>query len=558
MSMDTFFEIGLILAIATAVAVVMQRLCLPLILGHILTGILVGPIAFDLLRSAQTVEVFSEFGVTALLFIVGIGLSPRVMRDVGRVALAAGIGQIMFTVIFGFLLVRAFGFSLVPSAFIAVALTFSSTIIISKLLSDRNDLEKLYGRIAIGFLLVQDVAAVVILIGVTSFVDASGAPLPEALASLVAKACLMAAVLIVMALWILPRLTRLFATSQEFLFIFSIGWGVGLSALFHQLGLSAEIGALAAGVTLASSPFHHEIAAKMKMLRDFFIVMFFILLGSQLSVSGVEEVIVPALVLSFFVLVGNPLIVMAILGVMRYTRKTGFYAGLTVAQVSEFSFILLLLGVTSGLVPQAALTLLTLVAIITIAGSSLMILQADRLYTFFAPSLGIFERSSAIRERRRRERVDALLVGCHRVGQDFLRTLDRMDLSTLVVDFDPVVIERLKSEGIRCRYGDAGDNEFLGDLALEKLKVVVSTVPDYDTNEFVLAKIRRVNAKAIIIALAHTSAQAKALYREGATYVIMPHYLGGNVAAMLVERLGHDPKKYAAHRARHLKHLAGR
>ncbi|MBU1349248.1 cation:proton antiporter, partial [Patescibacteria group bacterium] len=535
-----------------------QRLRLPLILGHILTGILVGPIAFDLLRSAQTVEVFSEFGVTALLFIVGIGLSPRVMRDVGRVALAAGIGQILFTVIFGFLLVRAFGFSLVPSAFIAVALTFSSTIIISKLLSDRNDLEKLYGRIAIGFLLVQDVAAVVILIGVTSFVDASGAPLPEALASLVAKACLMAAVLIVMALWILPRLTRLFATSQEFLFIFSIGWGVGLSALFHQLGLSAEIGALAAGVTLASSPFHHEIAAKMKMLRDFFIVMFFILLGSQLSVSGVEEVIVPALVLSFFVLVGNPLIVMAILGVMRYTRKTGFYAGLTVAQVSEFSFILLLLGVTSGLVPQAALTLLTLVAIITIAGSSLMILQADRIYAFLAPSLGLFERASAVAERRRRERVDALLVGCHRVGQDFLRTLDRMDLSTLVVDFDPVVIERLKSEGIRCRYGDAGDNEFLGDLALEKLKVVVSTVPDYDTNEFVLAKIRRVNAKAIIIALAHTSAQAKALYREGATYVIMPHYLGGNVAAMLVERLGHDPKKYAAHRARHLKHLAGR
>ncbi|MBU1448798.1 cation:proton antiporter [Patescibacteria group bacterium] len=556
--MDTFFEIGLILAIATVVAVVMQRLRLPLILGHILTGILVGPIAFDLLRSAQTVEVFSEFGVTALLFIVGIGLSPRVMRDVGRVALAAGIGQILFTVIFGFLLVRAFGFSLVPSAFIAVALTFSSTIIISKLLSDRNDLEKLYGRIAIGFLLVQDVAAVVILIGVTSFVDASGAPLPEALASLVAKACLMAAVLIVMALWILPRLTRLFATSQEFLFIFSIGWGVGLSALFHQLGLSAEIGALAAGVTLASSPFHHEIAAKMKMLRDFFIVMFFILLGSQLSVSGVEEVIVPALVLSFFVLVGNPLIVMAILGVMRYTRKTGFYAGLTVAQVSEFSFILLLLGVTSGLVPQAALTLLTLVAIITIAGSSLMILQADRIYAFLAPSLGLFERASAVAERRRRERVDALLVGCHRVGQDFLRTLDRMDLSTLVVDFDPVVIERLKSEGIRCRYGDAGDNEFLGDLALEKLKVVVSTVPDYDTNEFVLAKIRRVNAKAIIIALAHTSAQAKALYREGATYVIMPHYLGGNVAAMLVERLGHDPKKYAAHRARHLKHLAGR
>ncbi|MFH1078198.1 MAG: cation:proton antiporter [Patescibacteria group bacterium] len=556
--MDTFFEIGLILAIATVVAVVMQRIRLPLILGYILTGILVGPVVFDLLRSEQTITVFSEFGITALLFIVGLGLSPKVMRDVGRVALVAGIGQIVFTSLFGFLLVRAFGFPFLPALYVAVALTFSSTIIVSKLLSDRNDLERLYGRIAIGFLLVQDVAAVAILILVTSFAGASGTPVPETLALLVAKACFMAAVLIVMSLWVLPRLTRLFATSQEFLFVFSIGWGVGLSALFHQLGLSAEIGALAAGVTLASSPFHHEIAAKMKMLRDFFIVMFFILLGSQLSVAGIGQVAVPALVLSFFVLVGNPLIVMAILGAMRYTRKTGFYAGLTVAQVSEFSFILLLLGVQTGHVPQEAVTLITLVAIITIAGSSLMILQADRIYAFLAPSLGVFERSSAIPERRTRERVDALLLGCHRVGSDFLQTLDHLKMKTLVVDFDPIVVDRLKAKGVHCRYGDAGDNEFLGDIAMDKLKLVVSTVPDFDTNEFVLAKIRRVNAKAIVIALAHTSAQANILYRDGATYVIMPHHLGGNVAAMLVERLGHDARKYEIHRRRHLKHLAGR
>ncbi|MCI0479338.1 cation:proton antiporter, partial [Candidatus Uhrbacteria bacterium] len=458
----------------------------------------------------------------------------------------------------GFLLARTFGFGTVPALYIALALTFSSTIIVSKLLSDRNDLEKLYGRIAIGFLLVQDVVAVVILVTVASFGEASGTDVTHALAALVAKACLMAAVLVAVAAWALPRLARLFATSQEFLFIFSVGWGVGLAALFHQIGLSAEIGALAAGVTLASSPYHHEIAAKMKMLRDFFIVMFFILLGAHLTVSGVQEVAVPAAVLSVFVLVGNPLIVMAILGVMRYTRKTGFYAGLTVAQVSEFSFILLMLGAKVGHVPEAALTLLTVVAIVTIAASSVMILNADRLYALFAPALAVFERKDVLPERRRRERVDALLIGCHRVGTDFLPTLSNLDLSTMVIDFDPAVIERLKHDGVRCRYGDASDNELLDDFALDKLKLVVSTVPDFDTNEFVLAKIRRVNADAIVITLAHTAEQAMFLYRNGATYVIMPHYLGGNVAAMLVEKLGQDAKKYDIHRKQHLKHLAGR
>lgn len=554
--MDSFFEIGLILAFATVVSVVMQKLRLPLILGHVLTGILVGPLALNLLRSDQTVTVFSQVGITALLFIVGLSMSPSVLRDVGRTAAALGVGQVVFTSIAGFFIVRLFGFSLLASAFLAAALTFSSTIIVSKLLSDRRDLEKLYGKIAVGSLLVQDLFAVAILIVASSISHPLG--IAVALESLAFRAIALGLALVAVSVWILPRLTRMFAASQEFLLIFSIGWGVGLAALFRAVGLSIEIGALAAGISLASSPYHHEISAKMRMLRDFFIIMFFVLLGSQITIQTAPRLLIPALVLSAFVLICNPLIVMILMGIMRYSRKTAFYAGLTVAQVSEFSFILLLRAVQDGYVPQEGLSLLTMVGIITIAGSTVMILNADPLYRRFAPLLRVFERKSAFPERHRRASVEAILFGCHRVGLDFLATLSKLGLSFIVVDFDPDVIEKLKDKGVPCRYGDAGDNEFLDEFALHKLKLVISTVPDFETNQFLLSKIRKVNARAVVISLAHTAFEANVLYRDGASYVIMPHYLGGNVAAMLVEKLGHNPAKYAAHRMRHIRHLKGR
>jgi hypothetical protein len=249
---------------------------------------------------------------------------------------------------------------------------------------------------------------------------------------------------------------------------------------------------------------------------------------------------------------------MILMGLMKYTRKTSFYAGLTVAQISEFSFILVLRAVQDGYVPQEGLSLLTMVGIVTIAGSTIMLLNADAIYRRLAPLLRVFERRSAMPERHRRVAVDAILFGCHRVGSDFLATLKKLKLSFLVVDFDPAVIDRLKSQGIPCRYGDAGDDAFFDDLALSKLKIAISTIPDFDTNQFILEKARKANPSVVVVALAHTAAEANVLYRDGASYVIMPHFLGGNAAAMLVEKLGHRPEKYAVHRARHIKHLAGR
>jgi Kef-type K+ transport system membrane component KefB len=554
--MEAFIEISVIIVIAACVALVFQLLKQPLVLGHIVTGIIAGPAVLNIIRSEQTIQVFSHLGITSLLFIVGLSLSPRVMRDVGKVALAAGLGQIVFTTILGYAIGFFLGFSAMVSLFLAVAFTFSSTIIVSKILSDKGDSNKLYGRIAIGMLLVQDVVATLALIFIASAKNEAG--MAGILASSALKIILIAGSLYLISAYFLPALTRLFARSQEFLFLFSIGWGVGLAALFYAFGLSVELGALAAGVTLASSPYHYEIGAKMRMIRDFFIIMFFVLLGSQMSASNLSEFLWPVIAYSVFVIVGNPLIVMAIMGVMRYGKKTGFYTGLAMAQISEFSLILIILGIQHGYVPQTYLSLATIVGIVTIAFSTVMMLASDRMYAALSPLLSIFERKRPIPERAERGTYDIILFGCHRVGHDFLPTILKMRKRYLVVDFDPEIIRRLKARGIHARYGDAEDDALLDALRLDKMKLVISTIPDREPNEFLVNKIRKKNARAVIIAMAQRIKDAQKLYADGASYVIMPHHTGGNEAAMLVDKHGHDKKKFDLEKARHLRHLQDR
>lgn len=554
--MDTFLEISVIIAIAAAVSLVMQLLRQPLILGHIITGIIVGPAVLDIIRSEQAIEVFSHLGITSLLFIVGLSLSPRVIREVGKVSLIAGLGQVAFTTIIGYFIGIAFGFTPVVSFILAVAFTFSSTIIISKLLSDKRDTNKLYGKISIGILLVQDIVATVAIIIIASV--AGGGGVWDMIIEMLLKGILVGGSLYLAGVYLLPALTSVFARSQEFLFLFSIGWGVGLAALFYVFGLSVELGALAAGITLASSPYHYEISAKMKLLRDFFIVMFFILLGSQLTASNVSAFMWPIIAFSCFIIIGNPLIVMIIMGMMGYNKKTSFRTGLTVAQVSEFSLILIIFSISAGIVPPEYLTLATIIGIVTIAVSTVSILYADPLYYILAPILTVFERRRPLIHRDRNEQYYAILFGCHRVGSDFLPSLLKLKKSYIIIDFDPQVVANLKEKGIHARYGDAEDNEFLDTLNIDKSKLIISTIPDFEANEFLVNKIRKVNERAIVITIAQHIQEAQKLYADGASYVVMPHHMGGNYAAMLVGKHGHDMKTFNTERQKHIKHLEER
>lgn len=537
MPTGVFYEISLILVIATVISGVIRLLRQPLIIGYILTGLLVGPSVLNLVQSTETFEVFSHIGVALLLFIIGLGLNPRVIKEVGKVSLLTGIGQIAFTTLIGFGITKLLGFSNTVGIYISIALAFSSTIIILKLLSDKKELGRLYGKIATGFLLVQDIVAVLILIAVSgvSGNEAGGNILLE----LLLKGGALVFTLSLLSVYILPKLSEFFAKSPEFLYLFSIGWGLGVASLSAILGFSIEIGALAAGVALASTPYSIEISSRMRPLRDFFVVLFFIVLGSGLSLEHISPNIVPALALSAFVLVGNPLIVMTIMGMLGYSRKTGFKAGLAVAQISEFSLILIVLAQNVGHVSEDVVGMVTLIGLITIAISSYMIIYSDELYEKIESSLKIFEKSSTKGEQKSVE-YEAILFGYKGGSKYFIDTFRKLNKKFLVVDYNPEIIDQLRTKKINCRYGDANDAEFLEELNLDRTRLVIINLTEYDPNKLIVNHVRLHNKKAVVIAMTKSDdvENALELYEDGASYVMMPHYQNALKISSLIKRHG--------------------
>ncbi len=553
--MSIFVEISIIIVLATVVSIIMKLLKQPLIIGYIATGLLAGPYVLRIIQTQETIQALAEIGIAFLLFIVGINLSPRVIREVGAISLITGLGQVIFTSGIGFLIARTLGFDTTTALYVAVALTFSSTIIILKLLSDKGDLNKLYGKISVGFLLVQDIVATFILILIASFSETGVEDRIVSGMMLLGKGIVLTVFFLFIGAKVLPILERFFARSQELLFISSIGWGLGVASLFHAVGLSIEVGALIAGVTLAVSPYHYEIAAKMRPLRDFFVVLFFVVLGSQIALGDVTAQIVPAVILSLFVLVGNPLIVIILMGMLGYRKRTGFLAGLTVAQISEFSLILIALGFRNGHVSSDIVSLVTMVGIITIAASTYMILYANRIYGLLAPLLSIFERKKARQEQNYDEEYDIILFGANRIGQDFVNVFSHSEKKLLVVDYDPKTIELLDKAGIACRYGDVEDLEFLDELPFSSVKMIISTIPDAEANALLLKKIQERKEDIIVIATAYSILDAEMLYEEGASYVVTPHFIGGALVSEMIDKYGFHADSFAFERTKHITYL---
>lgn len=556
--MELFIETSLILVCALGIALVMRLLKQPLIVGYILTGIIVGPYGINMLHSGEVLELFAKIGITILLFIVGLNLNPQVIREVGKVSLVTGLGQVLFTSIVGFAIAMLLGIDRVAALFVAIALTFSSTIIILKLLSDKGDLNKLYGKIAIGFLLVQDIVATIILLVATSFATESSNNVLLSAAQTLGSGVVVIALVMFFSSRVLPFVSRFVADSQELLFLFSIAWGMGLATLFSRIGFSVEIGALVAGVTLSMTPYAYESASRLRPLRDFFIVIFFILLGAEMMLTNIASLFVPALVLSIFVLIGNPIIVIILMNLLGYSRRTGFHAGLTVAQISEFSLILASLGFQMGALSKDVLSLITLVGLVTIAGSTYLILYSEKIYPKVEALLSLLELKKTQRRDALSRSHDAILFGYQRVGDDFLKAFERMGLVPLVVDFNPESIQILERQDVLCRYGDAHDVEFLAELDFSRVRYVVATLPEFETTRQIVQAVRRVNKRAIIVVFSHNRDETLALYAEGASYVVVPHYLGAEYATRLIGRLGIDKSAYRALREKHFMYLEKR
>lgn len=552
---DVFTELSLIIAIGTGVSLLMRLLKQPLIIGHILSGILVGPSVFHLVESAETIEIFSKIGIALLLFIIGLGLNPKVIKEVGKVAALGGIMQIVFTSLFGWVAATLMGLTRTESVLLALALSFSSTIIILKLLSDKKEQSRLYGKITVGILLVQDVVATVSLLFITSQGAESGFSIVQLLL-LAAKGVAIAIPIFYIGNKILPKMRNLIAGSQEFLFLFAIGWGFGCAALFQSIGFSIEIGALLAGISLAGLPYTQEISSRLRPLRDFFVVVFFINLGAQLSFSNLLVTLPVVIVSSLIVIFIKPMIVMITMGLLGYTKRTSFKAAVTLGQISEFSLVLGTIALSKGRVSENFVSILTLVALITIAVSTYLIMYSDSLYATLERHLSLFERAKARYEQKEsRRHYELVLFGYQRGGHEFVKVFRSLKKRFVVIDYDPEVIDMLEHAELDYIYGDATDVELLEEVGLDHSKMVVSTITDHETNKFLVELVNKVNPNAVVITHADNLSQAAELYEMGASYVMMPHYIGSEKIGAFIKKSGFKKTEFRKFREKHLAYL---
>ncbi len=535
-----FFEITIVICIAAVLAIVFRFFKQPTVLAYILTGVILGPLAIIKIDAGEVMHSLGQIGITLLLFMLGMEIRLSKIRSVGRVALITGVGQILFTTAIGFLICVAMGFSPLASLYMALALTFSSTIVIVKLLSDKKDLNSLYGKIAVGVLLVQDFVAIIALILLSGFqrgelISALG------LGLLVLKAVVLFGWVIVFSNTLMPKIVDKIAGSSEVLFLFSIAWAFSLAALVSSpfIGFSVEIGGFLAGFALGNSSENFQIVAKVKAVRDFFITIFFVTLGMSLGFDNISRIWLPASILAVYVLIGNPIILMAILGFLGYRKRTSFLVGLTVSQISEFSMIVVFMGFKLNHVQNDVVSIITVAGTITFVLSTYMILHGNLLYKKLSPFLDIFERKSVHEQVIEIEKLTdhVILVGANRMGETILDALLKTEHKVIVVDFDPDVIARLRDRKVNCLFGDVADFEIQEKINLSRARLVISTVPDVEDNLLLLEGLAKLNKKATVVVCALEKEYARILYKAGADYVVLPHLAGGrHLAKMLVDK----------------------
>ena len=537
MDLHPFPTLAAVLAMATVAGLIASRLRQPLIVGFIVVGIAVGPVGTGWVSADSTVELLAEFGISLLLFLIGLRLDLQMIRSTGPVALVTGIGQMAMTAAIGYLGAVAFGMDSLTALYIAVALTFSSTIIIVKLLSDKRELDQLHGRIAVGLLIVQDLVVVLVMIALTAFGRDTGEDLGPGVAAVLLKGGGLLGGTWLLMRYVVPRLLPHIAKSQDLLVLFGVSYAASVAALSEWLGFSSEVGAFLAGVTLASTPFRDALGARLASLRDFLLLFFFLDLGAKLEFNDAADQLIEALVFSVLVLVGKPLLVIAIMSLMRYPLRVSVPAGLPLGQISEFSWILAALGLSLGHITNATVSLITVVGLVTIAASTYMITYSQAISERAKRWLAVLERRNPReRESHVAEDYDVILYGLGRFGGHLADRLSGAGHRVLAVDFDPHQVKMYAGEGVTAMFGSAEDVHLLEALPLERARYVVSAIPVLQTNLALLHGLRHHRYRGTIALTAHTRHDAEQLRAAGGHTVLEPF----SAAAHTTSKTLHD------------------
>lgn len=537
-----FLQLAGVLGLSAVFGYIIKTFKLPLLVAYLAAGVFLSLFQIFDLAGSETLTFLPEIGIALVLFFVGMELDLKEIKNLGKPIIAASLGQIILSTLAGFVIAQALGFPMVESFLLGTGLAFSSTIVVVKLLLEKKDITSLYGKLAVGILLLEDLVAILLLMVLTvgSSMLNLGVQSSLPLAALFLKGALLLVLALGLSRYVLERVFRAVAESSELLFLSAVAWCFIFVALSILLGFSVVIGAFLAGVALANSPFHFEIQGKVKPLRDFFVTLFFVYLGSQVVFQEIRSVLPLIAVFTLYALVVKPLIFLLIIGSFGFRKHTIFQTAISLAHISEFSLIVMVVGLKLGLVSQGALTAMALTGVLSIIASSIMISSSKHIYKKLFKYIGFFEHSSLTHQLESKKgdwamEGHVILVGAHRMGGEIVKFFQREKIPFLVMDFNPKVIQQLVNEKINALYGDLGDPEILDFLNLEKTTLIVSTASQIEDNLTLLVEIKRRGVKSPVIMRANSTSEAENLYKAGADFVILPEIVSGAFVAQALK-----------------------
>lgn len=547
MAEQVFTSLSIVIGIVLISIWLMKALKQPMIIWYILAWTAISIFFPSLLGGNTAFQSFGNLGIALLLFMVGMELNPTIIRDLGKTSIIAWFFQVLVTWVLGYFIATFMGFDTMTSTFLSIGFAFSSTIVVLKLLGDKEEMESTYGRLSIGILIVQDIIVMLLILWMATYKNIEQTQSTVIIISLIVKVIALAWGLYLATKYIIPKLTKKIAESQEYLFLFSIGRCFILGALFYRLGFGIEIGTLVAGITLANSSYRFEITSRIKPLRDFFIVIFFVLLGSHVSFwETTVSFLKPLLIFSGFVLIVKPIVTMIVLWLLGHTRKNNFLSWISLGQISEFSFLMITMGISSWYIKDPTiLSMVTLLWLISIAGSSYFMIYGEKLYHFFKPLLTLLPWVWKKEYKKiNKKNYEIVLFGYGRFGSNIYNMLYKSHKHIMVVDENPWIIWLLQKKKTPCIYGDISDIDFLHELNIKETKMIISTVKKFDENMVLLKTIKQMHPSIIIILVSNHIQEAIKLYEQGADYVIMPHYIGVDHTSLMLEEYGFDIQKF--------------
>ncbi|MFB6200094.1 MAG: cation:proton antiporter [Candidatus Nanohaloarchaea archaeon] len=533
-------SLALLVITATVISYIAYKLNQPAVIAYLVTGILLGPAILSIAGETEATQIFSELGLVFLLFLIGLEINLKKVKEIAKPALITGTAQMLASTILIIPLTLLLGFKPVEAAVIGIACMFSSTALVVKMLSDLNESSSLPGRLNLGILLTQDLAVVLLMavIGLNA-----GSPTAAALhlIEIIGLIAVVAVVSLLSSRKLLPKMLKHVSQDKHSFLIHGLAWAFVFISTAQFLNLSLEIGAFIAGLGFAQLPYSSELTERVRPMTDLFMAAFFINFGLKITPGSLLAIIPEALILSAAVMASKLIIFFVTLDRLKFTPSTSLKSALNLTQISEFSLIFAAVAASQNLIGSEIIGLISLTALITMGISSILIFNKQKAEKLLEPVIKLFEAEEKTDLEIKSVKDHAVVLGYDTLTQNLMDELEHQYSDIVIIDKNPDNVEKLAEQSHEFIFGDFRHSEIRESAAIRDAAIIISTASSFEVNKEV---VEFSNHDTTLFVEADTVDQAEELYEMGADYVIVRNIIAGEKLGELLKTFFNNRQKF--------------